>query len=482
MPRSAVADIAKNIDSFEVQQLLKDLCYNPGLVDGVWGDKTERAVINFYEDHSGKYDQPFDFKDLRNLRKAKQDQDNKSGACASKSERADTKVTEYKGWSIPQYVKPDPNLATLRHYFSKDFALISNPEMGWYKVKPAGNHQKFDKNLRDSNFIKIEFETSGLLSYLYFEDGAIIYDEKSPNNRLGDLYNDNTPFLSNSVGKSVSSYILGHAICKGYISGIDAKLDDWDIIQETLYHNQSLLDIINMNAGDAKVVDDATGLIGTDRRYNVHSVKSFAERELSDTKAISISGRRHHYNGLATNIFLNYIVHKTGYKFQSLLDEIFRKHVKVQHTVYFGKQLYARTDSGRIIQSSPVLPKDGVSTYGMFATRYDYLRIAKAMLDDWNNNTCVGQYLKSLAANKIPQKRFIEKHKGNRFSAMSYAGQFHLDYLGLENRNIFGMNGYGGQTIMVDFDNNRIIAISTVHDDYDFGALVLKPLRSGKVQ
>ena len=158
MPRSAVADIAKNIDSFEVQQLLKDLCYNPGLVDGVWGDKTERAVINFYEDHSGKYDQPFDFKDLRNLRKAKQDQDNKSGACASKSERADTKVTEYKGWSIPQYVKPDPNLATLRHYFSKDFALISDPAMGWYKVKPAGNHQEFDKNLQDSNFIKIEFE------------------------------------------------------------------------------------------------------------------------------------------------------------------------------------------------------------------------------------------------------------------------------------------------------------------------------------
>ena len=28
------------------------------------------------------------------------------------------------------------------------------------------------------------------------------------------------------------------------------------------------------------------------------------------------------------------------------------------------------------------------------ATRYDYLRIAKAMLDDWQNDTCVGKYLK----------------------------------------------------------------------------------------
>ena len=236
-----------------------------------------------------------------------------------------------------------------------------------------------------------------------------------------------------------------------------------------------------MNAGDKQVVDDATGLIGTDRWYNIHSLKSFAERELAGSKAISKSRRKHHYNGLATNIFLNYIVHKTNYRFQDLLDEIFREHVKVQHTVYFGKRLFARTDNGQIVQSSPVWPKDGVSTYQIWATRYDYLRIASAMLDDWNQETCVGQYLKSLAANKIPQKRFIEKHKGNRFSAKSYAGQFHLDYLGLEGKNIFGMTGYGGQTIMIDFDANRIITISTVHTDYDFEGLVLKPLKNGAI-
>jgi len=482
MPKIVIADATKNIDIFEVQQLLKDLCYNPGPVDGLWGGKTERAVIRFYQDQSGNYDQTFDDQDLKNLRKAKQEQEKQSKACVGKSERAAEKVTEYKGWSIPQYVKPDPNLATLRHYFMKDYALISDPVIGWYKVKPASNSSNFIKNLRRSSLLKSEFETSGLLSYLYFEDGALVYDEKSPVHRLGDLYKDNTPFLSNSVGKSISSYVLGHAICKGYISGLDAKLDDWGIIENTLYHDQTLLDIVNMNAGDAKVVDDSTGLIGTDRWYNIHSIKSFAQRELVGSEAISKSSRKHHYNGLATNIFLNYIVHKTDYRFQNLLDEIFRDHVKVEHTVYFGKQLYARTDTGRIVRSSPVSPNEGVSTYGMFATRYDFLRIAKTMLDDWNSDNCVGQYLKSLVANKIPQKRFIEKHKGNRFSAKSYAGQFHLDYLGLENRNIFGMQGYGGQTIMVDFDNDRIISINSVHTDYDFEALVLKPLVRGKLE
>ena len=131
VPRLVLSDVAKNIDVSEVQQLLKDLCYKPGLIDGVWGRKTERAVVNFYEDHNSNYDQTFDFKDLKNLRIAKQEQDKNSGACLSKSDRAANKVTKYKGWSIPQYVKPDPNLATLRHYFSKDLALISDPVIGW---------------------------------------------------------------------------------------------------------------------------------------------------------------------------------------------------------------------------------------------------------------------------------------------------------------------------------------------------------------
>ncbi len=123
-----------------------------------------------------------------------------------------------------------------------------------------------------------------------------------------------------------------------------------------------------------------------------------------------------------------------------------------------------------------------VSSYGFFASRYDYLRIAKAILDDWKNDTCVGKYLKKLVKNKIPQKRYMEKEKGYRFSSKSYAGQFHLDYLGLEERNIFGLNGNGGQHIMIDFDESRIIVINTVHTDYNFKRLVLDVLKNGRIK
>ena len=57
-----------------------------------------------------------------------------------------------------------------------------------------------------------------------------------------------------------------------------------------------------------------------------------------------------------------------------------------------------------------------------------------------------------------------------------------MDYLDLEGRNIFGLDGYGGQTIMIDFDESRIIVINTVHTDYNFKRLVLNVLQNGRIK
>ena len=59
-----------------------------------------------------------------------------------------------------------------------------------------------------------------------------------------------------SMGKSITSYILGHAICGGYIDGVDARINDWPPIENTLYHNQKLIDFLNMSTGDQKYIDE----------------------------------------------------------------------------------------------------------------------------------------------------------------------------------------------------------------------------------
>ena len=391
------------------------------------------------------------------------------------------KVKIYKSWSIPQYVKPDPNLATIKHHFKKEIQLIKDPQMGWNKIKPSGNHKEFKKQLETNQFLKDQMNSSSILSYLYYEKGSLIYDEITPKNRLGKLYKNNTPWISNSVGKSIVSYLVGNAICEGKIEGINTKLNDWPLIKNTLYYDQKLIDILNMNAGDKNYVSDSDGMRSTKRWYNVHTIKALANRELKNSKPIEYSKRKHYYNGLATNIIINYLVHKTDYKFKDFLNKTFKDKVKNQHIVRSKKILFVRNDKNRQTKKRTKI-KDGISTYTFYATRYDYLRIAKAMMDDWQKDTCVGKYLKDLAKNKIPKKRYIYEEKGFRFSSKSYAGQFYLDYLDLEERNIFGLDGYGGQNIMIDFDESRIIVINTVHTNYDFKRLVLDVLKYGRIK
>ena len=61
---------------------------------------------------------------------------------------------------------------------------------------------------------------------------------------------------SHSVGKSLVSYVLGHAICEGYIDNINITLDDWSALDGTLYKGQKLIDILNMRAGDQKFIGE----------------------------------------------------------------------------------------------------------------------------------------------------------------------------------------------------------------------------------
>ncbi len=110
----------------------------------------------------------------------------------------------------------------------------------------------------------------------------------------------------------------------------------------------------------------------------------------------------------------------------------------------------------------------------MFATRYDYLRIAMAMLYDWQNDTCVGKYLKEIYANKV--RRQTKGHSPFS-SAAGYAGFFHTDFNGVKGT-VFGMNGYGGQNVFINFDTGTIVVAHAVHQDYNWKKLVFDPVSS----
>ena len=100
--------------------------------------------------------------------------------------------------------------------------------------------REFEYSLSENEDIKQQMQETALLSYILYEDGKIIIDEITPKDRFGDLFDNKSKLHSQSVGKSITSYILGHAICEGYINSLNSKLDDWSAVENTVYHNQNL--------------------------------------------------------------------------------------------------------------------------------------------------------------------------------------------------------------------------------------------------
>ena len=63
MPHASYAKVDKDVNVAKVQAMLAELCYEPGIVDGAWGKKTETAVKAFFAKHYRKYDGNFDVND-----------------------------------------------------------------------------------------------------------------------------------------------------------------------------------------------------------------------------------------------------------------------------------------------------------------------------------------------------------------------------------------------------------------------------------
>ena len=122
----------------------------------------------------------------------------------------------------------------------------------------------------------------------------------------------------------------------------------------------------------------------------------------------------YNYSALTTNVIMNYVKHEAGADWDKLLHKVFNEHVKVKNSVQFQKssRKYAQTDFDS-------------ARYSFYADRYDYLRIAKTMMEDWHNDTCAGKYLKTIYENRV-QKKDNTKHATDvGLYTKSYGGQIH---------------------------------------------------------
>ncbi len=379
------------------------------------------------------------------------------------------KIKFYDGWIPEKNVKP--NYGTLVYEL---FRFIVRPfkvqRVEKYEVEPSSNPYEFRSSLKEDKYLDKQLKKTALLSYLRFEDGQITVDKMSPKDRFGKFFNNETKLRGMSVGKTMTSYVAGHAICEGYIGSINSKLNDWPLIENTLYYDQEFINLLNMQAGDNKYVWSSDFLIPT-RLYgaddHVHDIKDYMTVFKNSKKGKS----EFNYSALSTQLILNYVLFKTGEDFEKILEKTFKENAKIKHSVFF----YKVTSSSK---------EKGNANIMFYATRYDYLRIAKAMLDDWQNDTCVGKYLKTIFENRISKDNDKKDARGDKTQwsfARGYAGQFQAHYKGIDKkRAVMGMHGYGGQHVVIDFERSRIVATNALHENFNYKKLVYDPIKKGE--
>ena len=369
-------------------------------------------------------------------------------------------VGEIKLWSdnsqIPESY--NPNLATVREHFQR-YNKRGVPRDERFASKPSNNPTQLIFNKKRASVIQKELGRSFLASYIMYERGKIVIDEKSPDNRLGDLFDDDTLLYSMSLGKSLGGYLMGHAICKGYIESVDQKLSDWPLAKNTLLAEITVREVLNSTLGD----QEYRSLIPeyfktTDRDPGDVSISDVAFGELRDSKA----GKKiFAYGQFPANVAWNYISFKTNLRFKDFLNDVMQNHIGL------ANRLKVNSGGGG--------EKDGPLQSNFKATRYDTLRIGIAILKDWRDDTCVGKFLKDIYKSRVKKGKY---NMGDGYS-QSYAGFFHTGYPNVKDT-VMGMDGYGGIALLINFDDERIIYTHAIHRNYNYKKIVMKAIRDGK--
>jgi len=351
-----------------------------------------------------------------------------------------------------------------------------------YTIEPKGNAVEFsfDKNLPSSTLEK-ELSEGLILSYLFYDNGVIKFNGKAKNGRFIEDINDETLFFTHSTGKSITSYIVGHAICDGYISSID-EIINWPLMNNTLYYGQPLRNLLNMSAGDSHVMtnDKTSRFKGSDIHHRDMGLDTIAYL-LQGTKA---KNNKVFYNNALADIIANYIVFKSGDKYDDLMKKVFQEKIKIKNPV--GYEMHAQTTLHNRVEGYNRSPQT-LASYSYFMTRLDFLRVAEAMMKDYQNKTCVGNYLRESQeqAKKWYKYRPSSSWENARFwmhnYAKKYGSQFYFDFYKMKNRNIMGTEGYNGQNMLIDLDNSRIVITNSAATGWNIKTFMLNVIKDGKL-
>ena len=107
------------------------------------------------------------------------------------------------------------------------------------------------------------------------------------------------------------------------------------------------------------------------------------------------------------------------------------------------------------------------------------------MMLDYQNNTCVGKYLREAQQQAVSWYKYRPGGENTNLWlnhwAKKYGAYFYFDFHGMSDRNIIATEGRNSQNILIDLDNSTIIVTNSAATAWDVRVFILDAIKTGKL-
>ena len=364
--------------------------------------------------------------------------------------------------ALAAHMKGKPKIQILLNWLKKT-KKATDPEQKKFVVKVQQNENSIlDLSVFSSmpekgsnSDIADLIKNTSVISILFFDGKRVTINEHAKR------VSAKTLLPSISMAKSVTGYLLGHAICEKKIGSLSDTADRYlEATKGTLYAKRTLRQLINMTSGDGNVnnrdlpnnvktlkkmygsqwVGGLPPLLNGQDYEFTPSYDMLAEHYgttlshyLKGTKNLKETDLTFNYGAIPPDIILNIIGNAVG-----SIDKFTAKYVVGRsgssHSLVWRKQ------------------RDGTlnGQNGLYMTRNDWLKVSMMINKDWQSDGCIGQYLRN-----------IEKGATSASHGNHYGGFFWFN----ENAS---MRGHLGQAIVLDRSSGAVLTVHSMAGDYDY--------------
>ncbi len=328
--------------------------------------------------------------------------------------------------------------AKLEEYFNRRQYDLHD-QFGAIEIKPAEAPREL-ANLQKP--LPKGIKSGTMFSFLYYDGEQIVHDWHS------EKVHDQLPILGLSMSKSVTSYLLGKALCSGLIDSLQDPLVKYvPELNGTYYANVRIIESLNMSAGDRKIYSGGSGGAGGDWTHYIGPI--FDDRKAGVLELVGKmknikppKKKRFKYTNVNTDLLAIVIDRVASAGIGEFASKVLAQPAGLEHVTQY------KTD-----------PNSAPLAHGSFyATRYDWLRITIKINEDFNSDSCIGDYLRSVVDDPVSVD-------ANKHDCSKYGKFFWLKCKTA--RKALQMKGHGGQRSVFDPKTGRVLVIHSIRNDYN---------------